>query len=56
MWDTISSGKVWVGEVENLRKNGEAFFTQLLISPILDKDWKSLAILGFIVILLKKGH
>ena len=40
MWDTISSGKVWVGEVENVRKTGEAFFTQLLISPILDKDGK----------------
>jgi PAS domain S-box-containing protein len=38
MWKTISSGKVWVGEVENKRKNGEAYFTQLLISPILDKD------------------
>ena len=36
MWDTISSGKVWVGEVENKRKNGEAFYTQLLISPIID--------------------
>jgi PAS domain S-box-containing protein len=40
MWDTISSGKVWVGEVENLKKTGEAFFTHLLISPILDKDGK----------------
>ena len=40
MWDTISSGKVWVGEVENLKKTGEEFFTQLLISPILDKDGK----------------
>jgi len=40
MWDTISSGKVWVGEVENLRKSGEPYFTQLLISPILDKDGK----------------
>ena len=40
MWDTISSGKVWVGEIENLKKNGESFFTQLLISPILDKDGK----------------
>ena len=40
MWNTISSGKVWVGEVENVRKNGESFFTQLLISPILDKDKK----------------
>ena len=40
MWDTISSGKVWVGEVENLKKNGDSFFTQLLISPILDKEGK----------------
>jgi PAS domain S-box-containing protein len=40
MWDTISSGKVWVGEVENKRKDNSAFFTQLLVSPILDKDGK----------------
>ena len=40
MWYTISSGKEWVGEVENQRKNGEPFFTQLLVSPILDKDGK----------------
>jgi PAS domain S-box-containing protein len=40
MWATISSGKVWVGEVENRRKNGEPFYTQLLISPILEKDGK----------------
>lgn len=38
MWATISSGKVWVGEVENRKKNGEPFYTQLLISPIIDKD------------------
>lgn len=40
MWTTISSGKVWVGEVENKRKDNTAFYTQLLISPILDKDGK----------------
>lgn len=40
MWDSISSGKVWVGEVENKRKDNTAFFTQLLVSPILDKDGK----------------
>ena len=40
MWDTISSGKVWVGEVENKSKDNTAFFTQLLVSPILDKDGK----------------
>jgi PAS domain S-box-containing protein len=38
MWDTIQSGKVWVGEIENRKKNGEPFFTQLLISPIIDKQ------------------
>jgi PAS domain S-box-containing protein len=36
MWNTINSGKVWVGEVENRKKNGDPFYTQLLISPILD--------------------
>ena len=38
MWQTISAGKVWVGEIENKKKNGEPFFTQLLISPILNYD------------------
>ncbi len=40
MWQTISSGKVWFGEIEDRRKNGEPFYTQLLISPIFDKDEK----------------
>lgn len=40
MWDTINSGKVWVGEIENKKKNGEPFYTQLLISPILGSDGK----------------
>ncbi len=40
MWATINAGKVWVGEVENRRKNGDPFYTQLLISPILDSDGK----------------
>ena len=36
MWDTVRSGKVWVGEVENRRKNGEPYYAQLMISPIID--------------------
>ncbi len=40
MWDIIASGKEWVGEIENQKKNGEPYFTQLLISPILDKYGK----------------
>jgi PAS domain S-box-containing protein len=38
MWKTIKGGKVWVGEVENRRKDGRPFYSQLLISPILDND------------------
>jgi PAS domain S-box-containing protein len=40
MWNTINSGKVWVGEVENKKKNGDPSYTQLLISPILDQEGK----------------
>jgi PAS domain S-box-containing protein len=46
VWNTIRSGKVWAGEVENRRKGGEAFFTQLLISPILDHDGNVSAFFG----------
>jgi PAS domain S-box-containing protein len=40
MWDTISEGRVWMGEIENRKKNGEPYYTQLLISPILDYEGK----------------
>jgi len=40
MWQTISGGKVWFGEIEDRKKNGEPFYTQLLISPIFDKEEK----------------
>lgn len=34
LWDTISSGKSWVGEFHNKKKNGELFWENALISPI----------------------
>jgi PAS domain S-box-containing protein len=40
MWDTINAGKVWVGEAENRKKTGEPYYTQLLVSPILDSEGK----------------
>lgn len=46
MWDTITAGKVWVGEVENRRRTGEPFFTQLLISPIIDGTGKIVGYFG----------
>jgi len=46
MWETIRSGKVWVGEVENKRKDGSPFFSQLLISPILNSKGKVFGFFG----------
>jgi len=46
MWNTINSGKVWFGEVENRKKSGEPFFTQLLISPIIDSEGKVTGFFG----------
>ncbi len=46
MWETIRSGKVWVGEVENKRKDGNPFYAQLLISPILNSKGKVFGFFG----------
>ncbi|MBN2805259.1 MAG: PAS domain S-box protein [Prolixibacteraceae bacterium] len=34
MWHTISSGKVWEGELHNRKKNGELFWETATISPV----------------------
>ncbi len=46
MWTTISAGKPWIGEVENKKKDGEAFFTNVLISPIIDNEKKVIGYFG----------
>ena len=38
MWQTISSGKPWTGEVCNRAKNGELYWVESSILPILDAD------------------
>lgn len=46
VWDQILSGKMWVGEVENRRKDGSNFHTELVISPIIDARQKVVGFLG----------
>jgi PAS domain S-box-containing protein len=36
VWHHIGERKVWVGRIENRRKDGSPFFTELVISPIVD--------------------
>ena len=46
MWETITSGEVWTGEVENKRRDGTRFQVELLISPILDDAGSIIGYLG----------
>ena len=40
MWDTISNGKTWRGDVCNKNKRGELFWESTVITPIPDKNGK----------------
>jgi PAS domain S-box-containing protein len=38
LWDTISSGKIWKGNMFNRKKNGELYWESAIISPVLDNE------------------
>lgn len=46
MWESISSGQSWRGEVWNKRKNGEIYPADLTISPIRDENGQIVSYLG----------
>ena len=46
VWHEILSGKVWVGEIENTRKDGAPFHTELVISPIESDQGEVVGFLG----------
>ena len=37
MWQTISSGRIWRGELLNRKKNGETYWVTLSISPVMQE-------------------
>lgn len=44
LWETISSGEVWIGELKNRNKNGNIYWVQTTITPEVNKKGK---IIGF---------
>lgn len=41
MWKIITSGKIWKGEFENKKKNGELYWESVSISPVINKTGKT---------------
>jgi hypothetical protein len=47
LWTTILSGSTWTGELHNKKKNGELYWENAIISPIVDAEGK---ILNFVAV------
>lgn len=47
LWDTILSGNSWKGEFHNKKKNGELYWEDVEISPIIDRNGR---IINFIAV------
>jgi PAS domain S-box-containing protein len=46
MWETITSGKVWSGEIHNKKKNKELYWESVSISPLVDDNGKITNFIG----------
>lgn len=38
LWETITQGRIWIGEIKNSKKNGEYYWVEVIIEPILDSS------------------
>jgi diguanylate cyclase (GGDEF)-like protein/PAS domain S-box-containing protein len=38
MWSNLAKGKQWTGELINRRKNGEIYYEEAYVSPVMDKN------------------
>jgi len=40
LWETITDGKVWIGEFINKKKNGQEYIEYAVVSPVMDEQGK----------------
>ena len=40
MWSTLLSGQPWIGEIQNRKKNGDLYWENAIISPIINSNGK----------------
>jgi two-component system, cell cycle sensor histidine kinase and response regulator CckA len=43
MWDSLSKGKIWRGQLTNQKKNGELFEVEATISPVFNSKGKTIS-------------
>jgi len=46
MWETIQNKKVWHGKVKNKKKNGDAYYVDTSVNPIVDYDGNIVEYIG----------
>lgn len=42
LWTTIMNGKVWSGEIMNKKKNGDNYYEEMIITPVIDSETKKI--------------
>jgi len=56
VWNTISKGTVWKGEIVNRNKKGDLMYIELIISPIIDPSGRVVGYLGSHRDITEKRH
>jgi len=56
MWKTITSGKVWRGDIKNVAKDGSIYWVKTVICPFLDDDGKPEQFMAMNMDITKQKH